>query len=102
LLSSLSKYLNLLKKGLSIKRKVLPVQAKPIVLVLLGFNLPEGNSYPFIFILSQPQRTPGGEPQRPLLVIFLFLHGILRFFRGFNSPKIRDSDYSSGFESSSL
>jgi hypothetical protein len=55
---------------LSIKRKVLHVQAKPIVLVLLGFNLPEGNSYPFIFILSQPQRTPGGEPQRPLLVIF--------------------------------
>jgi hypothetical protein len=46
-----------------------PVQAKSDNPVLSGLTLPEGNPYPFILILSQHSRTPGGEPPRPLLVV---------------------------------
>jgi hypothetical protein len=101
-----SKLLNLLEKGLSYKRVFLSVQAKPDCPVseigMSSFHIFSPPSQteltPSLIFTLHFSRATVRVPQVSPLAIPWFLHGILQFLGGFNSPRIRNSDFSFGFE----
>jgi hypothetical protein len=71
--------------------------AKTGVSSFLGIIHTQGKTYSFTLILSQLSITPDGKLSRPPLAIFWFLHGVLGFLGGFNSPRTGVSDSLSVF-----